>query len=329
MSEPWPAPTPRDEMLARVVTRGRRLQMINRVMIGLAIGGAAAAGVLGLGLGLSGVGPFGAGGGGAGTSVSGGALTYFACPNTGALGTFSSGDRVYLTGQDDSGEWVQVRSPEAQTTRVWIRSEFVDPDDQVDLPVSGCSTEVGEFVLDDTTTTTEVVEEEEPPVEEEPAPAPTTTVAPGPTTTVPVTSTTTTAPPGTTTTTTSTSTTTTTVPAPTIGNLSVSPDRLVRRLPPPGSCGAWHDGLEIGTVSAFVSNATAVSWVARIQGQQIGSGVLSANGQSDWQGPIGPFPGIDADDGLEQVVQVTVTATGSGGSVNSVTTFTLVNCWFG
>ena len=45
MSDRWPAPTPRDEVFARVVARGRRIRMINRVVTGLLVSSAVAAGV--------------------------------------------------------------------------------------------------------------------------------------------------------------------------------------------------------------------------------------------------------------------------------------------
>ena len=142
MSEQWPAPTPRDEMLARVIVRGRRIRMINRLWIALGIGGAVAAGALGVGLGYSGA-VFGGSRGAA--SLASGALTYYSCPATDAGGQFHHGDRVLVTGLDESGEWLQVRNPDNLDDRVWVLREYVDPDDELDLPVAGCTAEPGSF----------------------------------------------------------------------------------------------------------------------------------------------------------------------------------------
>lgn len=45
--DPWPARTPRDEMYARVVRRGRRIKMVRNVIIGAGLAGAMAAGAVG------------------------------------------------------------------------------------------------------------------------------------------------------------------------------------------------------------------------------------------------------------------------------------------
>ncbi|MFP4512178.1 MAG: hypothetical protein ACLFRV_04425 [Acidimicrobiales bacterium] len=341
MPENWPTPTPRDELLARVVVRGRRIRMLNRLLIGVAAAAATAAGAVGLALGASGTVSFG--GGPVGADVGGDGATYFACPNTGAVGELHDGDRVYLTGQDDSGDWVQVRSPLVSTSRVWIRGEHVDPDEQVDLPVATCSDEVGELELADdattTTTTTEAVDQEPDEPEETTttvAPSTTATTAP-PTTTpattapTPTTTTTTTTVPTTTTTSTTTTTvpttTTTTAPAPVITSASVSPTPMIRRVSPAGSCESSFGGHETSTVRADgVANATSVPWVARINGQQVASGSLSPSLQvpDRWQGSIGPF--AQGSQQSPDQVTVVVTASGPGGSAQRSDSFTLNEC---
>lgn len=317
--------------------------MINRLVVGLAAAAATAAGVTGLVLGVSGAVSFG--GDPVGAAVPEGGVTYFACPTTGAVGELHHGDRVYLTGQDESGDWVQVRSPQASTSRVWIRGEFVDPDEQVDLPVATCSSDVGELVLADgtaaavttTTTTTEPVDEEP----DEPEDTTTTTAGPSSTTTAPTAATTTTTAPATTTTTapstttttapttttTTPTTTTTTVPAPVMTSASVSPTPMIRRVPPAGSCEAWYGGHETSTVRADgVANAASVTWVARINGQQVASGSMSPalTVPNRWQGTIGPF--AQGSQQSPDQVTVVVTASGPGGSVQRSDSFTLNEC---
>lgn len=161
--ETWPSPTPRDEVLARVVARGRRIQMINRLMIAAAVATAATVAGVGVWLGASGavdlVGDDGAAPavvappGDDGASSAAGGVAYFACPNVRELGELRGGDRVYLTGRDDSGEWVELRSPVDAGVAVWVRAEVVDPDGDADLPEVDC--EITEMALGAPTTTPE------------------------------------------------------------------------------------------------------------------------------------------------------------------------------
>jgi hypothetical protein len=306
--------------------------MINRIVLGATIGAVAAAGAVGLALGYTGTLSFSRG---AEASVSTGSLTYFACPNTGALGAFSSGDRVYLTGQDDTGEWVQVRSPEDSTARVWIRSESVGPDEQVDLPVAGCSTEIGEFALGDapSTTTTEVVEEEpedEEPVPDEPDQGPTTTV-PGTTPTVPPTiAPTTTAPPTTVPPTTApsttvppTTTTSTTAPAPTIGPVSRSAPSIYEE-DEPGTCTNVVNSVTTSTIQAALTNATSafLTWSGVVQGSKPMS--LQGGTATAVLGPFGQNAITSAP--WARTLTVTIVATGPGGQSSASTTVTLNDC---
>lgn len=344
MSEQWPAPTPRDEMLARVIVRGRRIRMINRLWIALGIGGAVAAGALGVGLGYSGA-VFGGSRGAA--SLASGALTYYSCPATDAGGQFHHGDRVLVTGLDESGEWLQVRNPDNLDDRVWVLREYVDPDDELDLPVAGCTAEPGSFdqaAAPTTTSTPDTTLPEEPEDGEEgeegqdgdEAEEPTTTTAPSttvpttaPPTTPPTTAPTTTQPttPPTTAPTTTVPTTTSTTaapPAPSIASVSVSPTPMIRRYTPqPGSCES-QGGSETATITAQgIANATNVDWVARINGQQVKQGTLT--GGSTRSTSIGSFAWSNNADPDVQVT-VTVTVTGPGGSTSRSTSFTLLNC---
>jgi hypothetical protein len=154
-------------MLARVVTRGRRIQMLNRVMWGGAVAAAATVAGVGVWLGTSGAvdlvdddsTPATV------TSTEVGSATYFACPNQVELGVLHAGDRVFITGEDADGEWVEVRSPDTEEATVWVRADVVAPDEGADLPEVDCdlpeeiaavspTTVPGEAVPEETTTTT-------------------------------------------------------------------------------------------------------------------------------------------------------------------------------
>lgn len=346
MSEQWPAPTPRDEMLARVIVRGRRIRMINRLWIALGIGGAVAAGALGVGLGYSGA-VFGGSRGAA--SLASGALTYYSCPATDAGGQFHHGDRVLVTGLDESGEWLQVRNPDNLDDRVWVLREYVDPDDELDLPVAGCTAEPGSFdqaAAPTTTSTPDTTLPEEPEDGEEgeegqdddEAEEPTTTTAPPTTvpTTAPPTTAPTTAPPTTqptptttapTTTSTTAPTTTTTQPAPVIGTIQRSPSvlREADATPPANQCSNNPSDATTATISTVISNATSatMSWSV---GSSSGSVPMSRNGQS-FSAVLGPFgeTTIPASPGSASI-SVTITATGPGGQRSAGTSLTLNHC---
>jgi hypothetical protein len=163
--ETWPAPTPRDEMLARVVTRGRRIQMVNRIMVGLVVAGAAAVGAVGVALGTSGAIDLFDDGAAPPVETPGGGVPYASCPGTVEVGRLRGGDRVYLTGRDESGDWVELRSPVDQIERVWVRADVVEPDVVVDLAVVSCDVDEIAMAVQgvEATTTTSVAGEELPP----------------------------------------------------------------------------------------------------------------------------------------------------------------------
>ncbi len=70
-------------------------------------------------------------------------VAIYACPGEQPTGTLHRGDRVFATGVDGSGEWLQVRDPFNLDARVWLQAELVVPDESFDdLPVasSRCKT---------------------------------------------------------------------------------------------------------------------------------------------------------------------------------------------
>jgi hypothetical protein len=297
--------------------------MINRILIGLAIGGGAAVGAAGIAIGYSGAVSFSRG---VEASVGTGALAYYACPNLGAVGQFHSGDRVYVTGIDESGEWLQVRAPHDLDDRAWVQREYVDPDEDFEAPLATCNAEVGELALADgptpTTTTTEPGDEEPDEADE---PEPTTTTAPATTTTAATTTTTappattTTTAPTTTTTTTAPTTTTTTAPAPVIGAIDRNPATITEDF----ACA----GATTSTISVTIDHATAatMSWSV---GSSAGSVQMSRSG-STFSAVLGPFGEHVVDGPAYLDILVTVTASGPGGSANRSTSVRLNDCYFG
>lgn len=207
--------------------------MINRILLGIAITAGVGAGAAGVALGYSGNGPFSSTPAGS-APMSSQAAPYYLCPADGHLGRLSSGDRVYLTGIDESGVWVQLRAPGNPDDRVWVERRHVDPDRELELPTASCTSEMAEFERVDGTTTTTAPEPDDDPEEpdgdtgqpdgdaEEPPATTGSTTTSTTSTTSPSTTTSTTAPPTTTSTTSPPTTTTTTAPdnqGPSISNL--------------------------------------------------------------------------------------------------------------
>lgn len=274
--------------------------MINRILVGLAIGGGIGAGAAGLALGYSGNGPFASA---PSASVpAAGAVHYYLCPGEGDLGRLASGDRVYLTGTDESGDWVQLRAPGAAADRAWIERDHVDPDRDVDLPLASCSTEIAEFErADGTTTTTSTLPLEEPGEGEEPTTtteSPTTsTTRPSTTTTRPTpTTTSTTRPPSTTSTTrpsttTSSTTTSTTAPpavAPSFGPVARSAASIKEDFG--DSCPGHPNTTSLITTSvAHPSGSVTVQFRWRLAGGAWSQWQTVSNNPGQASGQIGPF----------------------------------------
>lgn len=165
-SEAWPSPTPRGEVLTRVVQRGRRIRRVRRLLTALAVGGVVVAGAGGYALGASGRIDVVADGT---VTIPDATAAYHACPGTSPLGDLHRGDRVLLTGVSEDGAWYELRSPIDLLDRAWVPAAVVTPDEDLDLPVVGCgltdeelATVAGVVEADDadgaTTTTTTTTE---------------------------------------------------------------------------------------------------------------------------------------------------------------------------
>ncbi len=328
----WPAPTPRDEVLARVVTRGRRIQMLNRFMIGGAVAVAATAAGVGLWLGVSGavdlVGDDGAApavvtpqGGDDSGGGSAGAVAYFACPNERELGELHGGDRVYLTGRDESGDWVELRSPLDASIPVWVRAEVVDPDGDADLPEVDC--DLTELALGATPTTTPEETPEQTTTTTEPDDEPST-----PTTTRPSTTPTTSQPPVTPPTTPTPTTTSTTQPPaapPVIGTISRSPGAISERYDDGTGYSCGNPSVTSISVQIPGAASATLSWNLGPHPR-----AMTMDRQGSWFfGEIGPFDETTVPKDGSMSMTVTVNASGPGGSDVRSTSVTLNDCTFG
>lgn len=303
----WPSPGDPDEMFELVVERGDRLASRRRTLTVVAAVGALLVGLVGYGMGRSGA---------VGlredraVEVPDGTLAYYSCPGLTPLGELHRGDRVLVTGRDLSGRWAEIRSPLSLDERAWVRLGLLELDETPNLLVRDCIDPVtGEIAP--------------PPTE----PEETTTTSTSTTTTT-STSTTTTTVPETTTSTSSTTTTTTstTVPAPTttaappapaIGQITRNPDVIVEQNP--GTCA----GSVTATISAPVQNVTGATLIWSV-GPTNGSRAMSIGG-GNASGTVGPFS--QGTVGLpEAPIQVTVRATGPGGTTERTTTVSLRRC---
>ena len=65
----------------------------------------------------------------------------FDCPGGSVVGTLRSGDRVFVVGRNDSGDWSALRQPDRIGIVVWVPAEALQPDTEpLDVPVVECTT---------------------------------------------------------------------------------------------------------------------------------------------------------------------------------------------
>lgn len=309
MAPDWPSPGDPDDVYEMVVERGSRLASRRRTMLSLGIVGALLVGVVGYAMGRAGAVDIRED---RAVEVPDGTLPYFSCPGLTQLGELHRGDRVLVTGRDLSGRWAEIRSPQELTERAWVRLGLLDLDETATLQVRDCIDPVtGEIAPpptepEETTTTTE-----------------STTTTTESTTTVPEETTTTTE----STTTTSTSTTTTTVPettttttpaplAPVVGAVSRTPTNITEQ-------GTACPGPFTSAISAPVQNATGATLVWSV-GSRNGSLPMNVTG-GNASATLGPFA-QDTINGPQAQIQVTVRATGPGGTAERSSTITIRNC---
>ena len=79
------------------------------------------------------------------------------CPDGAPAGSARPGDRVWVTGRDDAGAWLQIRDPRDPAQHRWVVASAVVPDDAtaaVDtVPVASCDVTAVLVVSGDTSTT--------------------------------------------------------------------------------------------------------------------------------------------------------------------------------
>jgi len=248
------------------------------------------------------------------------------CPDGGLRGTALPGDRVYVTGRNEAGDWLELRDPRNQSNRAWVPADAVDPDAIVDVPVVQCnptielmaSVATSSTTVVDTTTTTAI-------------PETTTTVAP---TTVPVTVPITTKP---TVPATAPSTAPPTV-APTVPSTvpSTAPPTVPPTAPP-----TLPPDTQKPTVGQAAANPTKIydsSWSANCASSSVitvsaadNIGVTSVQGTwsgvagspkqfvkgagTTWTLTFGPFSGLAS--GFNQAVQISIVARDAAGNAST------------
>jgi len=234
--------------------------------------------------------------------------SFYDCPDGEPLGTVTRGDRVFITGRDDSGSWVQVRSPLAVSTRAWIRATHVLADSStVDFPVLACHVPVEVVVVSLATTTTT----EAPPTTDTTAAPPTTdtTAAPPPTTG-------------------------TTVALPSVSGVSANPAPVSESYFGQSTCNSNPGLPSVTTISAAVGGPAGVQSVTmswQVGGLSGSTPMAQAGGQ--YQATLGPFDAENPDvvsQGGSLPITVTVTVIdGLGRSASAQTAVTLNDCTFG
>ncbi len=274
-------------------------------LLAIVLGGAAAAGlVVGAVLGLTG----GASLVGEPTVLADAAVaSFYDCPDGEALGTVTRGDRVFITGRDASGDWAEIRSPNAPNSRVWMQARQVLPDgDTSDLPVFGCNVPVEAIAI--STTTTEAPTPTEAPETTQTTDAPPETTGTTGTTAAPPTTGTTAPPPDTT--------------PPSISNAAAGPTQI------------WEeDGLAItcpgGTprqsaVSAGVTDAGGVASVTANWNDPLGDHNIAMSAAGDaYSTTVGPYAAGTWPDGNSSVSVEILAIDGSGNQSTSLVEFAI------
>lgn len=197
------------------------------------------------------------------------AVTVYACPGEGAVGTLHRGDRILVIGRNE--QWLAVRNVRGAGEQVFIAAEAVVADDDLDwLPQVDCA-DAGALAVTPTTPapTTAVVDTTMPDTT-----VPDTTLTPGaPTTTI---------------------ATTTTLAPPTVVSVLDSPDPIKEQFNP--SLNASCPGNDIATVTASISapagvQSVVLSWTSSVWS---GSKAMSKIG-GNYRATLGPFDALDTE----------------------------------
>jgi hypothetical protein len=228
---------------------------------------------------------------------------YYACPGGDELGTFLSGDRVWITGRSLDGAMLEVRAPFNTSLRVWVLAGEVDADGSLEgLSVADCG-------VPETTTTTEGPDESSTTSTE----ASTSTTS---TTEVPTSTTTTTEPP----------------PAdtqgPVISVFQSSPDDIWEN----GGYGGCPTQPQTADVGGFASDPSGIQsvWIDWSVGSSSGTVAAPEIAENFFFAQIGPF--ADTTVNADTPVYLQMTAYDNHGNqtvVSSSSELTLHNCVVG
>ena len=230
------------------------------------------------------------------------------CPGGGLRGTALPGDRVFVTGRNEAGDWLELRDPRNQSNRAWVPAGAVDPDAVADVPVVPCNPAV-EMVTGAATSTSTTTSTTVPETTTTTVPESTTTIA----TTVPVTTPITTKP-----------TVPVTVPPtapptappdtqkPTVGPATASPQDVFQTA-----------GCDLtSTITVTAADNVGVSSVRGTWKGVSGSPKEFVKGKGNtWTMTFGPFTGLAQ--GFFQSIQISIIARDAAGNQSAPGTVTV------
>ncbi len=230
------------------------------------------------------------------------------CPGGAVVGDLRSGDRVYVIGRDEAGEWSAIRDPRALDSVVWVPAASLEPDsdDRADVPVRTC---------------------EQASVTLEAAPD---TTASGSTTTTTIAATTTLAPSDSSTTTAPTVPTTASPTVPSTTTAPPQPDTQKPNVQASASEPEIYDVKWAGdcpTTSTLTATATDNVGVVGVTGTfsgLAGSPITFTRSGGSWRADFGPFAGVPT--GANQLVSISIVARDAAGNTSNPAVVT-VRVW--
>ncbi|MGB0112019.1 MAG: hypothetical protein WBP59_02245, partial [Ilumatobacteraceae bacterium] len=260
----------------------------------------------------------------------------FDCPGGASAGSLQPGDRVFVVGRNDVGDWSALRDPSSIGRTVWIPAESLRPDDDpIEVPVIDCdsdelfaadapeTTETPETTIEDTSTSLPE------PTDALPETSTTTTVASQTTTTAPSQTPTTTqgggvapvptpaptpSPPATAATTTTVAPPPPDTQPPTIGQASASPSEIFQ---------TNLNCAKTSTLAVSAADNIGVTSVTGTFGTVPGSPLAFSLQGGQWRATFGPASGLAQF--AQPVVTITITARDAAG--NQTSTSTSVKVW--
>ncbi len=203
------------------------------------------------------------------------------CPDGALVGSAYSGDRVFVTGRDEDGSWLEIRDPRNESVVRWVPADAVDPDAATDVPVHECEKLVEAVVVDETTSTTAPVLE--------------------------------------TTTTTGQKTTPPTTPPTTLAPDTIAPVAILLSSSPAEIYDSAADSVNCPETSTLTVTATDNVGVTQVTGTYSGLGgspkAFSNGGGNTWTAAFGPFSGLPV--GSQQNITIVFVARDAAGNTSN------------